>query len=58
LREVLGKFIQSQPPETCNKTVEKIATALEELGSVKEAHELRRMFATEHFSGCMPYMRF
>ena len=46
LRQVLNKFIQSQPPETCNRTVEKIVVALEKLGKKYEATELRRMFIT------------
>ena len=50
LREVLDRFIQSQPVEHCNKTVEKIVIALMELGSryVKEATELRT-FATGEY---------
>ena len=48
LREIIGRFIDSQPSEVCNKTVEKIAIALEKLGRKywKEVHELRRMIAT------------
>ena len=51
LREVLDRFIHSQSPEACNKTVEKIARALEKRGGhyVKEATELRRMFATGEY---------
>ena len=45
MREVLSRFIQTQPPETCNKTIEKIAVALEKIGNryVKETFELRGM---------------
>ena len=50
LREVLDRFVQSQPVELCNKTVEKIVIALDKLGScyVKEATELRT-FATSEY---------
>ena len=41
LREVLGRFIQSQPPEICDKTVEKIAIALVDIGS---HYELKQIF--------------
>ena len=55
LREVLDRFIQSQPCETCNKTVEKITTALEKLGSRygKNVNELRRMFAMGELYVCV-----
>ena len=50
LREVLDRFIQSQPVEHCNETVEKIVIGLDKLGSryVKEATELRT-FATGEY---------
>ena len=44
MRQVLNKFIQSQPSETCNRTVKKIVIALEQLGNYYEATELKRMF--------------
>ena len=58
LREIIGRFIDSQPPETCNKTVEKIAIALEKLGKRywKEVHELRRMIATGEL--CVHVLRY
>ena len=48
LREILKRFIHAQPPQNCEKTVEKIVIALENLGDhyVKEANELREMFST------------
>ena len=55
LTQVLNKFIQSQPPETCNKTVEKIVIALEELGNHYEATELRRLFITGELCMHVPW---
>ena len=47
LREVLRSFIHAQPPQSCKKIVEKVVTALGNLGDnyVKECVELRKMFS-------------
>ena len=39
-REVVSRYIQSQPEESCDNTRRKIAKALEELGYVNEASRL------------------
>ena len=44
LAGILERFIQSQPSETCKRTVEKIVVALEKLKNHYQATELRRMF--------------
>lgn len=41
LKAVLKKYIQSQPSESCDMTVGKIAEALDELGYINEASQLR-----------------
>ena len=54
MREVLDRFIHSQPFEICDRTVEKIAIiALEKLGSRygKAIHELR-IFAISELYCC------
>ena len=43
LREVVKKYIQSQPSESCDLTVGKIAKALDELGYINEASQLIRI---------------
>ena len=40
-REVVSRYIQSQPEESCDNSRRKIVTALEELGFVNEASHLR-----------------
>ena len=47
LREVLNRFIDTQPPESCKETVMKIVIALESFGDryVKKSNELKRMFS-------------
>ena len=44
LREMVKEFVHSQPHESCDKTVEKIAQGLDELGITKEASQLREKF--------------
>ena len=46
LREVVGRFIQSQISPSCQNIVEKIAKALEEFGErhIYEANQLRQIF--------------
>ena len=39
-REVVSRYVQSQPKESCDNTRRKIVIALEELGYVKEASRL------------------
>ena len=39
-REVVSRYIQSQPEESCDNTRRKIVTALKELGYVNEASRL------------------
>ena len=46
LAEVLERFIQSQPSESCKETVEKIVVALEQLENHYQATELRKIFLT------------
>ena len=41
LREMISRYIQSQPVELCDDTRRKIAKALEDLGYVNEASHLR-----------------
>ena len=46
-REVVSRYIQSQPEESCDNSRRKIVTALEELGYVNEAGRLRELIVGE-----------